>query len=299
MFDKLEFSDLYKFITSIGLIIIGSAFLLPWLFMKNELGIELSTEDYNNLITEAKTLADQRISLNLAIVRLIPWISVFLFLIGLGMTVLGLIKWKKKQAIVDQSEDLRLAELRYKVESMSPKEAKEKAKEEVDEEIKIDSKSKVETDAQKSKAVEKLIDMENLFLRKIENFNSFNYEVKQNAKITKEHSVDILLQALNKKTCDDIMIDIKFIQNQLNITFVKESYTRFRAAHSNYTYMTKRNTKMKFIVVYKNDIADEDQINRFKSACQVLEKEINLPSFRLYLMSETEALNFDIKKIIS
>lgn len=308
MLNKVEFSDLYKFITSVGLIFIASTFIFPWLFMKNELGIELSTEEYNSLIAKSKDLANNRIKLNLTIVKLIPWISSGFFIVGITMVFIGLKNWKKKQDIVDETEDLRLAELRNKVESMSPKEAKRKAEIEVLEEIEATVNSTIELNQpEKNKKpnkekqeilTEKLINMETLFFKKIEEFNSFNYEVKQNVKLVRDFGVDIFLQAFNKKTHRDIMIEIKFLQSNLNMKLIRDSYNRFFLTHSHYGMQTKRNAMMEFIIVYKDDIASPEEINRFKLACDALQKEINYPSFRMYVMNESEAKNFDIQKIV-
>ena len=104
MLNKIEFSDLYRFLTSIGLIFIASAFLIPWLFMKQELGI-ISTSEYNELIQSSKDLVDNRISLNLLVIKALPFISILLFLFGCFLIFVGFKKWKKnKMELTKQTE---------------------------------------------------------------------------------------------------------------------------------------------------------------------------------------------------
>ena len=69
MLNKIEFSDLYRFLTSVGLIIIASSFLIPWLFMKQEIGLLVSKSQYSELIENSKNLTDNRISLGLFITK--------------------------------------------------------------------------------------------------------------------------------------------------------------------------------------------------------------------------------------
>ena len=49
--------------------------------MKQELGI-ISTTDYNELILSSKELVDNRISLNLIVIKALPFISIGLFIFG-------------------------------------------------------------------------------------------------------------------------------------------------------------------------------------------------------------------------
>ena len=97
MLNKIEFSDLYKFLTSVGLIFIVSAFIIPWLFMREGVGILVSEIEYGALIEESKNLTDKRIELNSLVISSIPWISSILFLFGLIIVGFGLYHWKKKQ----------------------------------------------------------------------------------------------------------------------------------------------------------------------------------------------------------
>ena len=135
MLNKIEFSDLYKFLTSVGLIFIVSAFIIPWLFMREGVGILVSEIEYGALIEESKNLTDKRIELNSLVISSIPWISSILFLFGLIIVGFGLYHWKKKQNRVDETEILNLVELRSKIQKLNTSEIREKAKTEVEEEI--------------------------------------------------------------------------------------------------------------------------------------------------------------------
>lgn len=281
MFNKVEFSDLYKFLTSIGLIFIASAFLFPWLFMKNELGIELSTEDYNSLIEKSKELADRRIDLNLTIVKLIPWISSSLLVLGLIMVFFGLKNWKKKQDVVDETENLNLFELRTKIQSLKPAEVKHKAETEIEEEFtsEMNSKSKeeiVSRDPQKNTSLrDSLLEMENRIFQKIIDYNTFQYKPMSNVKINDGNELDILLQAYNNRKKADVIIEIKYIQQFLNMGFIRETYQKVVELYGHYTRETKRKTKVILLIVIKEDIASTEEIDRFADAIDEYRDDIS------------------------
>lgn len=306
MLDKVEFSDLYKFLTSVGLIFIASAFLLPWLFMKDGIGILVSEEEYSALIETSKNLTDKRIALSSFVITSIPWISSLLFIVGSFLVSYGLFYWKKKQKRVDETEELNLLELRLKIKKLNSSEIKDKAENEIEEEISAQSDI-VENEASPQPEVTKsdmelmkgnLIDIENLFYEKIVEFNSFDFKVNSNVKIVGGREVDILLNAYNIKKKPDILIDIKYLQNKLSMQLIRDAYQRFKQIHNSYVGNTKRNAKMKFVIVYKHDIAKPDQINRFINACKELERESNYPALNFFVMDEIQAKDFDIQQFL-
>ena len=309
MFNKVEFSDLYKFLTSIGLVIIAAAFIIPWLFMRQDMSIVLSAEDYNQLADSSKELTDKRISLNTRVVNTLPWLSLTLLMIGSAIIGFGISKWKKKQDVVDESEKLKLAKLRAEVEPLEPSEIQDKANNEIEEEINaISDISEIAELKKESGAVNvtinktlmrtNLLDMENLFFQKIIDYNTFEYNPASNVKIGNKYEVDLLLNSYNIKKNPDILIEIKYLQNNLSIQLIRDAYKRLRQTFSFYVNSTKRNSKMILIVVYKSNIANEEEILRFLKANQDFEKEVNYHLFKLMVMSDDQAADYNIEQII-
>ncbi|XOV69061.1 MAG: hypothetical protein ACFHU9_07705 [Fluviicola sp.] len=303
MLNRIEFSDLYKFLTSVGLIFIAAAFLLPWLFMKEGIGIAISNSEYNDLIIESKNLTDKRIALSSFVISSIPWISGALFLGGGFLVGFGLFHWKKKQNRVDETEELNLTELRTKIQRLNTSEIREKAEQEVTEEISSTSditENEIKVEQPDIETLKNnLIDMEGLFFEKIIAFNTFDFKPNSNVKIVDGREVDILLHSYNIKRLPDVLIEIKYLQNKLSMQLIRDSYKKFRETHSKYVVSAKRNAKMKFIIVYKEDIANLEEINRFVSACNLLEKEINYQALKFFVLTESQAKDFDIKQLLN
>jgi hypothetical protein len=58
--NKPEYSDLYKFIASLGLILIAFSILLPWLFLRESFESLVSASDFANLTPTAQALIAYR-----------------------------------------------------------------------------------------------------------------------------------------------------------------------------------------------------------------------------------------------
>ena len=74
---------------------------------------------------------------------------------------------------------------------------------------------------------------------------------------------------------------------------IRDTYERFKKIFNHYILNSKRNARMKLIIVYKDDIAKPEEIERFVNACHIFEKEINLPSVKFLVMNETLAKKFN------
>lgn len=322
MFNNINFSDFYKFLASIGLIIIASSLIILWLFMKHDISTMIKSEDYIGLVESSKILTDKKIALNLFVIKVIPWVSGGLIILGITTIFIGLKKWRKKQINLDEAELLTLEELRQKivVKSLQPSEVAEK----IDKEIENEKDDKFQEEPsttttsttttttttppveqneidKKEKEVLKsnLIEMENLFYQKILDYQSFVYESKLNVKITDKGTVDIFLSSYNNKKYHDIMIEIKYLQNKLDIQQLKKTNHVLIQILNEYIKKTRRQAYYYLIFVYKQDIADEEVINRFKEVVNDLRSRITRGKNRLLLMNDDDAKNFDITKIIN
>src|SRR5687768_7405134 len=148
MFNKIEFSDLYKFLTSVGLLFIASAFIIPWLYMKQDMGVSITNEEYEQLVNGSKYLVDRKICFSIFLIKILPFVCIFLFLSGIFLSYFGISNWLKKQKYADETEEINLAELRSRARNLKPSEIDEKAISEVEAEI------KAKTDSNGAKEIE-------------------------------------------------------------------------------------------------------------------------------------------------
>lgn len=121
--NKPEYSDLYKFIASIGIILLASSVLVPWLFLRESFDIYILASDIDNLTPIAQKLVFYRQSTVLWLFERITSISLGLGLGGTVFLIFGVyFWWNKKQKLQDKKDDLEVRKLEKDIGDQSPQE---------------------------------------------------------------------------------------------------------------------------------------------------------------------------------
>ncbi|THJ64853.1 hypothetical protein E8P82_13825 [Arthrobacter echini] len=99
---KLDFSSFYKFVSSIGLLLLAAAVALPWFALRATApNAPAGTEASSNV----DLALDARAQQFLFIVSVYPWLSGVLFVLGSVLTGYGLFAWRSRQKKQDADED--------------------------------------------------------------------------------------------------------------------------------------------------------------------------------------------------
>lgn len=309
MFDKIEYSDLYKFLTSIGLILIGVSLLLPWLFLKQEYNLNLSIREFNELTLESRTLYLDKVYYINQVILFLPWVSGSILISGIWSFFYGLKNWFRNQNILDTTNELNLIKLQAEIQPLNFKEVQDKAQKEVDSEM--ESKD-AEFSEKNSQVVEssdvlneikthqslKLLDIESSIFQRLIQYNTFEYKVQQNMKLANKYEVDIMLTSFNSSKIPDKLIQIKYFQNQLSMQIVRDTTNDLKRAYNYYIAATKRNATAKVILIYKTGIANEEQMQRFKAALNSLREDYQNIPLSIGLFDDQSASTMGIKELI-
>ncbi len=272
--------------------------------MKQELGV-ISISEYNSLIEGSKKIVDNRINLNLLVLKMLPFISLVLFLIGCGLIFIGFKNWKKKQDDIDESDEIKLEILRAS-KQLDLEEIDEKAENEVKEEFNEKkfsaNNTSNETEIEQpnlEKLKSNLIGMEKLFFDKIVEFNSFIYEPKANLKIDDKYEIDIALNAINKQKYSDKLIEIKYLQTKLNMDIIKKSFSALVRVQNHIYKATNKRPAIILILVYSSDIVSSgNEISRFKSGVKEYLSQFGVGQFQYFILNNKEAENFQVTNIM-
>ncbi len=110
--NKLEYSDIYKFVTSLGVVLITFAFLLPRLILREPFDTHIPTSEIEGLTEIAQRLIEYRQFTGLWLIRNIIPISLSIALFGVIVFCIGLRLWYKKQKILGDGypQDVRTLE---------------------------------------------------------------------------------------------------------------------------------------------------------------------------------------------
>lgn len=134
---KFEFGDFYKFVVSLGIVLVGLAFIVPWLFLSQPFDLLVEAEKIKLLTQSAQTVICQRQQVIEWIIGIIPtftWISGVLG--GILFFLGGFLWWRKSQSLTDEYNKLNLELLKRQLKPASTEELQEKvaeAKAEIDE----------------------------------------------------------------------------------------------------------------------------------------------------------------------
>lgn len=204
--NKPEYGDLYRFIVSIGIILIASSVAIPWLFLNQPFHSEMSIIEIENLTNNAQRLIQIRQNSALWILQNILWLSLILAIMGVLIVFFGIFKWSQKQKILDRTDELHKEKLKKEVKRMSPEQIALKATKDSiasDQEI----TKGYQTDDLISKSKEKIIkhfDVENIVLNKL---NQCYYSNNLHAhRIVGDHEIDAIIRIKRKER---VLIEIK------------------------------------------------------------------------------------------
>jgi len=124
---KLEYGDLYKFLASLGIVLISLALLVPWLLVRESFGGLLTPSDVSQLTPMGQALLHYRQQLAVWFLRSVWCISPVLAVSGTAALVLGILPWVRRQRIADEREqaeagkaNLEYEKLRREMQALTP-----------------------------------------------------------------------------------------------------------------------------------------------------------------------------------
>ncbi|MFH6951371.1 hypothetical protein ACHRV6_22980 [Flavobacterium sp. FlaQc-51] len=254
MIEKIEFSDINKFLASLGLICIGIAFFLPW-FFNNDVSILLLEKDQLDklTVTANSIIIDQQNALKI-INKVIPWVSGVLILVGILLLFYSINRWKKRQAVLDKIQD---EDLKYKeIQNLSAKEKRELIENEIDEAEVHSGTLNLKSEIEKQIEVDNYIQIENSIFSKLSDAYKSNYIASQNVKIGSDY-YDIILKSKNLNVYRDRIIEIKFFNKHLSLEQLEDATRQLIISSKNYESSFKRRAISILIVIYDQNEYDE------------------------------------------
>jgi hypothetical protein len=300
--EKLNYNDFNKFLVSLGVILIGLALLIPWLFLKESYNIPTKIE-IDSLTDISKKIFEVKQGYLLIFSNLIPWISVFLIITGIFLAVSGLTRWYKKQLIIDKKDNLDIQKLEKEIQLMSPIEVVDKAQKETRDDsiaqlietVELDV-SKKEIMSQESHPWKKYIEIERAIADKIIDFNSDIFEILPNVKVGFSE-MDILLKSRNQIYSDKI-IEIKYYKSGIRKSFINMVASNLRTTIEIYRVKVKRNVIPVVIFVFREGTDDYKNKTEIIELVQNSGRELGLEDIQIEFVKEEEIIEFNVENIL-
>ncbi|MFZ3078865.1 MAG: hypothetical protein WA109_04190 [Bellilinea sp.] len=291
--NKPEFSDLYKFIVSLGLLLIVFALLVPWLFLRESFDGIVSASEIEKLTLTAQTLILSRQNIALWFVQNIIWISLIPAILGLISLISGIVLWRRKQILIDQKDYFETEKLRLEVKKMSPEQIVEKAIIEVSEEVQaeqIDNKPKAEISTQFS-ALTNHLQTEKIVIEKLANCFGIN-NVRPHLKVGNTN-IDILLRLSQKERA---IVEIKSIRKPSDVARRQKEVidTLLKIVKSYNTMATTRITYGIGLLIIKDEYSEFSQVEYANNGSSQL---IDNKFFKIISITEKELVNLECAEL--
>lgn len=263
--EKLKYDSLYKFIVSIGIVIIMLPFGFIFGILNNNKTVIVSQNDINQLTNTAKEiiyLEQDYKYLVLSNPILLLTISMILFFIGSTIVIYGIIQWKDKvQKYEDKSRELSNKLLEKQIKSLTMEEKEEKIKEDIVEE-KIEIKAKDSNVALPRQRIDRYMNIQEAVYRSIRK-QFKNYKIFEEVKLENQ-IYDCIALDNSAYALHDYIFEIKYFSSIKSIKGkIKSLESKMLEKEMLYYENSKRYARTVLIIVV-DSFNDKDKFENKK-----------------------------------
>jgi hypothetical protein len=282
MLDKIDYSDIYKFLSSIGLVLIITAVLIPIFIFQFDV-----VKDYRGINLQiisdiAKQSIQYQEKLVFWLIKLWWILSSACLLSGLLIFGYGIKKWSSRQKVRDKIESLGVLEKEKMLNPASQNEVEKKRKEDADEIEEDGSNDPVILQSYKTiedNVINSLtIKDQNIQIRSHLRLNNYIYDLV------------IIYKLLNQKRLHKVC-EIKYYQKEIFYTYVLSGISSFLLSILNYNkYIAfgERRIKVEYYMIWI--CATQEQKGRlelYRDKAMVYSKERGI-DLTIILKTDTE-----------
>lgn len=254
--DKLQYDSFYKFMVSVGVVLVAAPLVGLYYLLCNGNQILISQVEYDALSSTSMQFLEQRDKTILFVLRALPWLLGALILVGLICLIYGSVKWHNIQKEIDTQTKLKTQEQKFNIEKLSASEVAVKVIDEVadENESQEPQQKAIHNRVSERSIVMKAIEIENLCYSHICRKHSRAYDVQQNVKLN-DYACDIL--AVSKIDKIDYLFEIKYWRNIPNLPLLHRAMTRTDEMRASYESQSERNCKSILMIVTVDGMKEE------------------------------------------
>lgn len=255
--EKLEYGDLYKFLVSAGIVLIGFSIFIPWIFLKEPFDLLVSEVELLALTKEAQLAISKRQILITNFYNAIPIASIVLALLGIISIVYGLSNWFKKQGDFDKRDLLTTQKLQTEVQDMTFRQVAAKNTNEFKEAVQtLESPSTTTTTTSKEQFISKYLEIEQFIINKSRSLLSNKFTIHANS-VVGRFGYDLILKSFLPKN-SDVIIEIKYFPLGVAQSVINEALYNLQASTTNYAEKVKANVMPILFVIVPEKIYDRN-----------------------------------------
>ncbi|MHA9740117.1 hypothetical protein [Robinsoniella peoriensis] len=257
MIENLQYDSFYKFIVSIGTILIVAPIIGLHYLVSGSYDIILSKQEFDGLSETSLQLINNKQKWINIVFNILPYLFIGLILIGLLCIIVGGYKWYSIQRKLDEGLTLDIQEKQFKYQKMTSSEIAEKAlKDNInsqDETTKDENGNGGEPATEPYQAlnhratiIQKGFEVENAYFKFLYKNLKNKYTIRKNIKVG-DAEFDII--ATSKFDNIDFLYEIKYWLNPSAKSRIRELLSQAEVAGITYENIAHRNFRFKIIIV--------------------------------------------------
>lgn len=252
---KFEFGDLYKFIVSLGVILISLAILTPWLFLKEPFDLFKTTTDLASVTSVARGAIESRQRAVAVILELIPWFSAFSSLVGTAFVAIGLKRWYRNQLLLDEQTKVEVELKKQGLRDATKDEVADMAEREYEAEKSAMGAADHATIVTSFESAYRKV--EGQVADRLQAIYDTKFVVEPN-KMVAGVEIDVLLRGKTMLT-KDYIVEVKTIRRGFNYGWLRESFLKNVYAKNIYAQLMGRipNTILLIVMDIKGEVTSE------------------------------------------
>lgn len=290
MNDKFEYSDFYKFITSVGVALIVFSFVLPWAFLREKFDLLVTTDTINRLSPEAARVIGERQHIAADIFRWLPTLFGGVLALGLLSLVVGSRLWWRRQTWRDRAENAATQAEEQKLQPQTVAQRETKA----DVEALADANPATETALIGSSATQIIsptvyLEIENRVGETLRKCFSQTHEVLSQQYLGVA-VFDFILRNRDQQT-SDLVIELKVRKNIPNFSWWVDSARAAALSAQTYTATLHKNAKPFLLVIVSGP---NDMTHKMIAAVpRISQVDSSLAKVKVLVVSEKEFFDND------
>lgn len=248
--EKLQYDSFYKFIVSVGVLLIVAPFFLLHFWMSGTYDLEITQQDLEALAPSAAELLSMKLDCVNMVLSKLPIALLTIEIVGVGLFIWGCRKWYSIQKYLDRISELDVKEKNIRLKQMTPQEKIQKITEEAEEMKEADKAADaIEEKTKEERHVDKItlgLQVEKLYFDKLKKEIGSNYQIRQDVKLDK-FEYDII--ARSQVDNIDIIYEIKYWDKAVSQTLLERTCARMEAAEVVYENLMHRNKRSVLVIV--------------------------------------------------
>lgn len=293
--EKLKYDSLYKFIVSIGIIVIIAPFICLFGLLNNNEVVFISQNDINQLTETAQEIItlEQNYKYLLLSKPIVIFITIIIVsVIGIGIVIYGIVQWHNKvQKYEDKSRELSNELLERRLQTLTPEEKENKIKEEV-KQIETTEQTKELTNTLKEGQIDTYREIEEKVYKAIKK-EFKNYKIFEEVRMEKQ-IYDCIALHTSDEDFYDYIFEIKYFNN---IKLIKEKFNRLEKMMAEQKVCYYNNTNRfvhSVLIIIVKEFSDKDILENKKILNEITKENMYVDKT---IITNIEEIDKELKKI--